>query len=173
MSKTAVGVRAIAAVGVLAGVLAGGWGRTPDVRAAVASRGDPKIWIAGTSGGVSISCKITIDVAVSTTSGSIQSITYAIHGPIGTAVTQEVATGGALKGMESYTYTADQTDRQVMTVTTVTTTGGSVPVTVAESAVQQSLGSTASLTVSGMSNLPITTLVSAGSAKAPAVNWGS
>jgi hypothetical protein len=165
------GVRTVMSVAILAGALAGSWAHTPDVRAAVASRAGPLIWIAGTSGASAGSCQINVGVVVSASSTQIQTITYAVHGPVGTAVTKYVATGGALQGKESYTYTADRTDLSVSTITTVTTTGGSVPVTVHESG-NAWVGST-HVDVSGMSNQPILTVIGSDSTAKPNVNWGS
>jgi hypothetical protein len=176
MRRIVVGVRAVVAVGVLAGVLAGGWVHTPDVRAAVASRGDPVFLLSGTSGGTAIAYRVQVGVSVSALSSQITSVTYVVHGPAGTVVTQQYATDDALAAKEVYTYAADRADQKFVAVTTVTTTGGSVAVTISESAASQSAGSTAStsLSQSGMSNQPITTTVSVGaSSNKPLVNWGS
>jgi hypothetical protein len=171
MTKVVSGVRALMGVAVLAGVLAGGWTHTPDVRAAVASRAGPIIWISGTTGASAGACQINVGVDVSASSTQIQSIVYAVHGPVGTVVTKYVATGGALQGKESYTYTADRTDLAVSTITTVTTTGGSVPVIVHESG-NAWVGST-HVDVSGMSNQPILTVIGSHSTAKPNANWGS
>ena len=171
MGNVVPGIRALLSVVVLAGILAGGWAHTPDVRAAVASRGGPIIWIAGTSGASSGPCQINVGVTVSASSTQIQNITYAVHGPVGTRVTNYVATGGALQGKESYTYTADRTDLKLSTSTTVTTTGGSVPVIVHESG-NAWVGST-QVDVSGMSNQPILTVIGSDSTVKPNANWGS
>ena len=170
MTRTVRGVRALISVAMLAGVLAGGWAQTPDVRAAVGSRAGPIIWISGTSGASAGACQINVGVDVSASSTQIQNITYAVHGPAGTAVTKYVATGGALKGKESYTYTADRTDLAVSTITTVTTTDGSVPVTVHESG-NAWVGST-KVDVSGMSNQPILTVIGSTATAKPNANWG-
>jgi hypothetical protein len=176
MSRTAVGVRAIVAVGVLVGVLAGGWGRTPDVRAAVASRGDPVLLVTGTANGVPVAYGIEIGVSVATASTQIQHVTYALSGPVGTSVRLEFATDDTLAAKESYTYTATRGDQLVVAVTTVTTTGGSVPAVVTESEINVAKGlgvAMSSDTESGYSNAPVTTTVGGGTLKQPNVNWGS
>ena len=155
------GVRAIMGVAALAGVLVGGFGRASETRAAVASRGDPIFWIAGASGGVAANYGVQIGVSVSTNSKRVVGINYALHGPVGTAVRWSFITDDNLAAVESYTYTADRTDQQVVTVTTVTTAGGSVPVTVSEAAIQISslLSGTPPFQVSGLSNQGITSVV--------------
>ncbi len=170
MTKVVRGVRALMGVTVLAGVLAGGWAHAPEVRAAVGSRAGPIIWIADASGAGATS-QINVGVDVSASSTQVQSISYAVHGPVGTVVTTYVATGGALQGKETYSYTADRTDQTVSTITTVTTTGGSVPVTVHESG-NAWLGST-QVQVAGMSNQPILTVIGSASTVKPNVSWGS
>ena len=161
MKASGVNVRAVLGVAVLAGGILGGWGHTSEARAAVASRGDPIFWLAGTSGGAAADYGIQIGVAVSTSRDNILGITYALHGPVGTTVTLEYATPDTLAALESYTYTADRADKQVVAVTTITTTGGSVPVTVNESAIQVGthIGLTVPFEVSGMSNQSITTVI--------------
>jgi len=173
MTRIGPGMRSVVSVGLLAGVLAGGWGRTADVRAAVGSRGDPLFSISGTSGGAVVSYGIQLGVTVSAASTQVQRVTYALHGPVGTAVKWSFNTDDSLSAKEAYTYTADRTDLQVVAVTTVTTTGGSVPVTVNEAAVQvgTSLAFTAPFQVSGMSNQSITTSIG-GSQMNPSAAWG-
>jgi len=155
MTRIGPGMRSVVSVGLLAGALAGGWGRTADVRAAVGSRGDPVFWIGpGTTQSTSDD-KLQISFSVSST---VQHATYAVHGPLGTAVHSVLYTGSTLSGLESYTFVADQATHRYVVVTTVTTSGV-VPVTLTEQLLVAGSTSAKTAIVPGQSNTGITTAV--------------
>jgi hypothetical protein len=138
----------------LAGSLFGGLWHTPDVRAAVASRGDPIFWIGPGASQCTCDSKVQMTVSVD---GQAQYITYEIHGPLGTAVHAMHFTGGKLTGRESYTFVADQVSNQYVVVTTVIS-DGTVQVQVSEQLVTPSIAAAAAVpTTSSASSAPVTT----------------
>jgi hypothetical protein len=148
-------VRAIGAAALLVGILGGGWRQTPDARAAVASRGDPTFWIGPGATLTSSDDKLQITVSVNTV---VQHVTYAIHGPQGTAVHSVQYTGGALSGLESYTFAADQATHRYLVVATVKTSAPA-PVTITEQLLTAGSTSPKPNTFTGLSNQGITTIV--------------
>jgi hypothetical protein len=152
---------------VLAGALVGGWGSTHEARAAVASRGDPIFWIG--PGASQSTADVSLQIAA-TVNSTVQHVSYAVHAPQGTAVHSVLYTGGALSGLESYTFVADQTTQRYLVVTTVTTQL-TVPVTVVEQLVGGGT-SPAPVAFTGLSNQPITSVVG-GSRISSNANWGS
>jgi len=168
VKRLKVGSRAVLGVAVLAGALVGGWGSTQEARAAVASRGDPIFWIG--PGATQSPTDIKLQLAV-TVNSAAQHITYAIHAPQGAAVQSVQYTGGALSGLESFTFVADQTSPQYLVVTTVTTQRA-VAVTVQAQLVSGSV-SPAPVISAGQSNQPITSLVGGVSLMPRLASWGS
>jgi hypothetical protein len=155
MSKATGAIRALGVTSLLAGVLVGGWRQTPDARAAVASRGDPTFWIGPGATLTTSDDKLQITVSVNSV---VLHVTYAIHGPQGTAVHSVQYTGGALSGLESYTFAADQTTHRYLVVATVKT-AVATSVTITEQLL--TIGSTSPKpnTFTGLSNQSITTVV--------------
>jgi hypothetical protein len=166
-------VRGVVSGLLLAGILVGSWRQT-SADAAVASRGDPTFWIGPGSTEPAFDNKLQMRVDIDATGSAVQHITYAIHGPRGTAVHSVLYTGGKLDGLESYTFVADQSPNQYVVVTTVTT-DDTVPVEVTEQLVTPGTAATpavrtagsassAPVATSGQSNKGITTSSSAPSA---------
>lgn len=159
----------------VAGLVASG-GLVHNAHAAVASRRDPVFTITGSSGGTAISATVTLGVTVSASGSSISGITYVVHGPSGTKVTNTVDSGDTISGPESVTYIADLTTNKFTTSTTVSTTNGNVPVTVAAT-LSETVGTStkisAATSVSGTSNVVLTSSLGSGGTYSPNAVWGS
>jgi hypothetical protein len=167
VKRLKVGTRTMMGAVVLAGALVGGWGSTHEARAAVASRGDPIFRIG--PGASQSTADVSLQIAA-TVNSTVQHVSYAVHAPQGTAVHSVLYTGGALSGLESYTFVADQATQRYLVVTTVTTQL-TVPVTVVEQLVGGGT-SPAPVAFTGLSNQPITSVVG-GSRISSNANWGS
>jgi hypothetical protein len=155
ISKATGTIRTIGAAALLVGILGGGWRQTPDARAAVASRGDPSFWIGPGATQTSSDDKLQITVSVNS---PVQHVSYVIHGPQGTAVHSVQYTGGALSGLESYTFAADQATHRYLVTATVKTSFVAL-VTITEQLVTLGSMSLQPITFTGLSNQGITTVV--------------
>lgn len=167
MNRPTLTRRGIVSMVSLALLLAGGLQYTSSTRAAVASRRDPVFCISTPTATGSSTLKLQIIETISAASSQIAHVSYALEGPVGSKVTGVLTTAGLPAGSESYTYTADRTDTTIAAITTVTTTGAAVPVTINADVVNTSLKTT----VTGSSNAGIKFMLLnylSGNA-----NWGS
>jgi hypothetical protein len=76
--------------------------------------GDPIVWLSNGD-------KITITETINDAASDVQGISYVVHGPVGTTVSQITYTGGALSGLESVQFVADNPAGTYDTTTLVTT----------------------------------------------------
>lgn len=76
--------------------------------------GDPIVWLSNGD-------KITITETINDAASDVLGVTYLVHGPVGTTVSQIVYTGGALSGLESVQFVADDPAGTYDTTTLVTT----------------------------------------------------
>jgi hypothetical protein len=106
---------------------------------------------------VFLSSGVVVDLTatVNTSSDNVQQIVYTLHAPTGTRVTRLVYTGGGLNGREQFQFFADAAAGTYTSVTTVSTSVKSVPVTASTRVVGVGSG-----TASGYNNQGLTVRVS-------------
>jgi len=109
MKQRGVGIRTIVGVAVLASALAGGFGRTSEVRAAVASRGDPIVHL---SNGVVLDVGVIVNDAAS----DVSSLQYTVHTPQNVGITSVVyPVGDAFAAKERFIVQPDNVSRTYTT----------------------------------------------------------
>lgn len=109
LSRLALGAALVAAT-----LAAGPWTAHPAGATWSSCGGDPIVWLSNGD-------KITMQVTINDAATDIQNVTYLVHGPVGTTVSQITYTGGALSGLESVQFVADDPSGTYDTTTLVTT----------------------------------------------------
>jgi hypothetical protein len=96
------------------GLVAGPWTAHEAGAIWTTCNGDPIVWLSNGD-------KIQINVSINDTASDVQNVTYLVEGPAGTTVSQIVYTGGALSGLETVQFVADEPAGTYDTSTLVTT----------------------------------------------------
>jgi hypothetical protein len=73
--------------------------------------------------------QVQITATIGTADTNVKSISYALHGPVGTTVNQVVFTSGSTGAKESFKYYADQMGQSYSSDTVVNTTTSPVTIT--------------------------------------------